>query len=143
MTNNTLAAVYPTSGFVIGSSHPPNLARSFSSGVSFTFAARPMGSEMDHTRENDLDIEIFAYGTSLTANQIGSGYAASPTFMCNSILINGTGQVQTAYGPRVPVYGKIIAFTNASDLLTAREMPPNAIRMTYFHLTLVAEQTTL
>ncbi len=114
-TNDILAACFPTEGWVLGGSDPPNTTDSFSNGIGFVFAARPRGQGSGHAQFNDLNFEIWAYGANVTDGQGGSDFASKLSWSYNTIQINGLGQFEMQEGPMMPIHAAVLAFTNADD----------------------------
>ena len=110
----SLARAFPTEGWVFGSSQPPDTTDCFTNGVGFIFQARPRGTENGHSHNSDLSFEMWAYGAGITeASGAYTRYGKLP-HSHYSLFIDGMGRYQPPY-PHEPYYGRIVAFTNASD----------------------------
>lgn len=97
-TASTTCFVNPDGGWFISSSEPPNTFETFTNGVGFITHARPRGTEVNHSKFSDGDIQMWAYGASVTDSGCGS-YKKHPMYH-NTLLVDGIGMCL----PQLPMH---------------------------------------
>jgi hypothetical protein len=116
LTNDS-AKLFIEDGAVVASSLPANDIGAFTNGVGVIFQARPRGNTGNHNANADGSFEMWAYGSKVTDaggyNLEAFGYGAAAY---NGLFIGGQGVQNHALGsyPLLPLYGKIVAYTNGS-----------------------------
>jgi hypothetical protein len=119
--SGTNPMLFPNDGWFAATTLPANTRAAFTNGVGLIFWARPYGGYSgagsgSHTYCNDGNFEAWAYGANVTSGGKGNvGEEGQPSWMHNTIAVNGLGQAQsTGCIPR-DYYAKIIAFTNSDN----------------------------
>lgn len=112
--NASTAFVGPLEGWAISASKPPNQFDSFTNGTGFIFQARPRGSELQHSTLSDGSFQFWSKGAMLTDAGSGNSYSKHSQ-QHYSLMVNGVGHYTPYFGPYVPYYSKLIAWSNTSD----------------------------
>lgn len=119
--------MYPDDGYAMGCSSPQSEASCFQNGVGYVFEAKPRGfagsGNGGHSAFSDLNFDLWAYGTDLTAT--GATSEGSPTdltweyhpMMRNMVMVNGLGEVSQLSTPNTPFYNRIYAYEKTPDLV--------------------------
>jgi hypothetical protein len=101
--------VNPDGGWAISASKPPNSYDAYTNGVGFITHARPRGSEVNHSEFTDGEVQMWAYGATITDGGVGS-YRKHPMYH-NCLLVDGIG----TWLPQRPLhdwFSRLIAWTN-------------------------------
>lgn len=102
--------VDPQGGWAIASSSPPNAYGAFTNGIGFITHARPRGSEVNHSEFTDGEVQMWAYGASITDGGVGN-YRKHPMYH-NALLVDGIG-VCLPQKPLHDWFSRLIAWTNS------------------------------
>lgn len=100
-------------GWAISGLYPPSNWAAFTNGVGFAFQARPAGSRIEHSSFTDGQIDLWAYGASLTVGG-GNNYVKHPMYY-NGLFVDGIGVMNPQSPPVDSWYSRITAFTNTSS----------------------------
>lgn len=102
-------------GYVASYQYEPSDWNCFSNGVGFTITARPGGNPPGHPTWHDGDVEMFAYGASVTHGGIGQFYK-HPWFQGMGLYVDGIGiNMPNGQNPYTNIYSHITGFTNTVD----------------------------
>jgi hypothetical protein len=110
-----LSRLFASDGWVFGASVPSYANNAFNNGVGFSIIARPRGSEGGHSHFNDLNFQLWAYGTTLTDGGSGMSTYAKHAMSHNCLLVNGIGMVQSQLAPLEPWYARVIAYQTGEN----------------------------
>jgi hypothetical protein len=101
-------------GWAMSSTYKPTDWNSFTNGVGFVFQARPAGGRYEHSSCTDGQVELWAYGASVSSGGAAGGYSKHPMFY-DGLMVNGIGVMNQIVPPTDPYYARFIAFTNSQS----------------------------